>query len=66
MRCLGIKPSEQATAAAWHEKTLEWQSPWEYRALDRQKRRASATDFTADQSPEVEQTGNVAQPTATR
>jgi len=44
----------RTSTAGWDEQTLEWQSPWEHRANDRQKCRTGATDFTTDQSLEVE------------
>jgi hypothetical protein len=48
----------------WHEQTLNWQSPWEHRAADRLKRRTDATDFTADEGPEVGQTRTTTRPGA--
>jgi hypothetical protein len=45
---------ERATTTARHETTLNWRSPWKHRAPTQRKRRMDATDFAADQSPEVE------------
>jgi len=47
---------ERATTTTRHAETLKWQSPREHRALVRLQRRSNATDFTADQGPEVERT----------
>jgi hypothetical protein len=54
---LGGGTRTRTTTTEWHEQTLDWQSPWEHRAAARLKSRTDATDFTADQSPEVGQTG---------
>jgi len=65
-RRLGVVPCRRASTGRWNEQTLNWQSPREHRAPFRQKCRKDATDFTADQGPEVERPGTEVEPSTHR
>lgn len=58
--------SRRATTTEWQRETLDWQSPWEHRAPDRLQCRPDATDFTVDESPEVERPLGATPDSATR
>lgn len=54
LRGPGLPASIAGDGHRWHVEALKWRSPREHRASGRRQRRLGATDFTADQGPEVE------------